>query len=178
MSWLDLVSLALARLRRSPGRATLATLGVALGAALLVGLLAIAQGIQDEAEASAVWLASPGRLTVTGNHLQDPDVDRLAHLEGAAVALPVLVTPLSVDRGGHHLLGVAGLGLAADARAPYRLVAGRALDASQANAVVLSRSASDALGFAEPSAAVGSSLTLNGAPSGSREVLISGVLHR
>lgn len=155
---MDLLGWVFAELNRAPGRATLAIGGVALGAALLVSLLATIQGIQDEAQAGAVWTATPGRLVVTGARLQDPDVIRLANLQGVQDALPVLATPAGLERDGHHLAGgIAGIGLSARGAVPYRLLAGGPLDPARPD-IVLSRVASAALGFAHPSAAIGQSI--------------------
>jgi putative ABC transport system permease protein len=171
----DLLAWVLAQLRRSPGRSLLAMLGVALGAALLVSLLSVIQGIRNEAEASAVWLATPGRLVVVGNRLQDPDVARLANLGSVRDALPVLVTPLELEHAGHHLpRGTAGLGFSAHAAVPYRLVAGSPLDPVRSEGVVLSRSAAEALGFVEPDTAIGQPIqaraATNSAPPASQDL--------
>src|SRR5579864_3608389 len=172
MRTIDLLDWVLAHARRTPGRTALAVMGIAVGGALLVSVLSVVQGLHDQAAASAVWLATPGRLVVTGSQLQDPDVARLAALPDAQDALPVLVVPVQLEYAGHRLTGgVAGVGFSVHGATPYHLVAGAPLDPDQPDGVVISRVAAQALAIADGS--VGQHLT--GTVAGVHDLTVVGI---
>lgn len=175
----DLIRLSAARARSSLGRGVLATLGLALGAALLVSLLGLVWGIRDEAEASAIWLATPGQLLVSmhSQPLHDGDVIRLARLDGVLDVLPVLPLSVDLERGERRVVGgVAGVGYAAHGVTGYRALAGRPLGPDQLNGVVLSRQASEALGFGTPAEAIGQDILARGqSPGRDQSLVIVGV---
>ncbi len=156
----DLAWWAMAQTRRSPGRSSLAVLGVALGTATLVSLLAVSAGLKHDVEKSAlggaagILLVSP--RAASGAPLDDAAVDLLAGTVGVREALPILPAPMVLAIGGRELrLGVAGLGVPVRGGSPYRVVAGTALDSLRPDGLLLTRRAAAQLGFPDPPRAVG-----------------------
>jgi putative ABC transport system permease protein len=139
---------------RRPLRYGLATLGVALGTAMLVSLLAISAGLQHALvdrlgerpllTTVQVTPAAP-RAGEAPRQLDARTVDELSRLPRVREALPVIVIPASLRVGDRAPSGTA-MGVSPSGRAPYALSRGRAPAADERDAVVLTAAGTRALG--------------------------------
>jgi putative ABC transport system permease protein len=145
MRWSEVVRAAIRDVGRRPLRNALATLGILLATALLVALLSLSAGIrsglasrlEDQPLLTMVQVtpASP-RAGESPRALDDAAVAALGRIPGVRDAVAVLVVPASLRIGDAAPSGTVS-GMSVAQRAPYALLAGRALDPSDVDAVVL-----------------------------------------
>lgn len=152
---------------RRPLRYGLATLGVALGTAMLVSLLAISGGLQHElvgrlGERPLLTMiqvsASAPRAGEAPRPLDTRTVEEISRLPRVREAIATVVLPASVRVGDRAPSGTV-MGMAPAGRAPYSLSRGRAPTAAEPDAVVLTALGARGLG-PEPDALLGRSATL------------------
>lgn len=152
---------------RRPLRYGLATLGVALGTAMLVALLAISGGLQREllgrlGERTQLTLVqvSPAapRAGESPRQLDLRAVDELSRLAGVREALPVIVIPATLRVSDRAPSGTV-MGISPAGRAPYALSRGRAPGPGEHDAIVLTAPGASALGI-DADAALGRSATI------------------
>lgn len=150
---------------RRPLRNALATLGIMLATSLLVALLSLSAGIrsglaerlEDQPLLTMVQVtpASP-RAGEAPRALDDAAVAALGRIAGVRDAVAMIVVPASLRLGDAAPAGtIAGMSVAH--RAPYALLAGRALDPSDVDAIVLTPAVLRGLKL-EPRDAIGRSL--------------------
>lgn len=140
---------------RRPLRYGLATLGVALGTAMLVSLLAISAGLQHalvdrlgERPLLTTVQVSPAapRAGEAPRQLDARTVDELARVPRVREVLPVIVIPASLRVGDRAPSGTV-MGVSPSGRAPYALSRGRAPAAGERDAVVLTSLGARAFGL-------------------------------
>jgi putative ABC transport system permease protein len=167
MSWRELTAHAALNLRRRPLRNVLAGLGVLLGTAMLVALLGLARGLQLQVlERSAEQplltlvqvLPASAPAGGTARRIDDGAVDAIAHAPYVRTAFPVVVVPATLHLADRAPSGTV-LGLTPVGRVPYSLAAGRAPNAADEHAAVLTPTGIRGLGL-HADAAVGRSLDL------------------
>jgi MacB-like protein len=168
MRWSEIVRAAIRDVGRRPLRNALATLGVLLATSLLVALLSLSAGLrsslasrlEDQPLLTMVQVtpASP-KAGEAPRGLDDAAVAALARIPGVRDAVAILVVPASL-RFGDASAGGTVTGLSNARRAPYKLLAGRALESTDVDAVVLTSAALRSLGL-DARAAVGRSLTID-----------------
>lgn len=145
MRWTEIARAALRDVARRPLRNALATLGILLATSLLIALLSLSAGIrsglasrlEDQPLLTMVQVtpASP-KAGEAPRALDDPAVAALGRIPGVRDAVAIVVVPASLRLGDAAPGGtIAGMSVAR--RAPYALLAGRALDPSDVDAVVL-----------------------------------------
>jgi putative ABC transport system permease protein len=168
----DLLALAVANYLRSKLRSSLTTLGVTIGTALVVVLIALASGAErnvrdqilsiGDLRSVTVQPAAPGSggFTFTPKTITDDTVERFRAIEGVRAVYRTFDTPVGVLLEGGDDAVVRPIGI--DPGAPVDrglLVAGRHLEPTDRGAVVLpSNLARVAAG--DPVGAVGREITL------------------
>lgn len=166
MSPSQLIAAACRNIARRPLRNALAALGVMLGTASLVALLALASGAEAGALARLERRPMLHMVQVLppAPHAGGPAVvldaaavERLARIGGVREAVPIAVVPGTLRLGVHQPSGSI-LGLSAE-RPPYALQAGRPLSAADEDAMVLSPAALRSLELA-PGDAIGRTIAL------------------
>jgi putative ABC transport system permease protein len=171
-----IVLLALGGLRRTPLRATLTALGVAIASGALVSMMAFALGLQRQIETPVRLLSLLNDIHVTAKAgeqakdapaLDDAAVDRLARLPGVSAAFPnIRVRGLQVRRGQRSETCLA-MGMPREATlwgvAEEILVAGRFFNEGRRPEAILGAQLVQSLGFASPREAVGARLKLEAA---------------
>jgi putative ABC transport system permease protein len=171
-----IVLLALGGLRRTPLRATLTALGVAIASGALVSMVAFALGLQRQIETPVRLLSllndihvSPkaGEQAKDAPALDDDAVDRLARLPGVSAAFPnIRVRGIQVRRGDKSESCLA-MGMPREAMlwgvAEEILVAGRFFSDSRRPEAILGAQLVRSLGFASSRQAVGATLKLEAA---------------
>lgn len=139
---------------RRPLRYGLATLGVSLGTAMLVSLLAISAGLQyqlvdrlgERPQLTLVQVsAAAPRAGESPRQLDARAVEELARLPGVREALPVIVIPATLRVAERAPSGTV-LGVSPSGRVPYALSRGRSPTAGERDAVVLTAQGARALG--------------------------------
>ncbi len=145
MRWPEVLREAIRDVGRRPLRNALAMLGVLLATSLLVALLSLSAGIrsgltsrlEDQPLLTMVQVtpASP-RAGESPRALDDAAVTALGRIPGVRDAVAVLVVPASLRLSDAAPSGTIS-GLSVAHRAPYALLAGRALDPSDVDGVVL-----------------------------------------
>lgn len=167
MRWSEIAREAVRDVARRPLRNGLALLGVLLATTLLVALLSLSAGIRSglEARFEDQLLLTMVQVTPTSptagvapRPLDDAAVASLRRIPGVRDAVAVLVVPASV-RLGDAAPGGTIAGLSVPHRAPYALLAGRALDPRDVDAVVLTSAALRSLKL-DASDAVGRAVTI------------------
>jgi putative ABC transport system permease protein len=165
--------LAMGGLRRTPLRAVLTALGVAIASGALVSMVAFVLGLQRQIEAPVKLLAllndihvSPkeGKPTKLAAVLDDAAVENLAHLPGVAAAFPnIRVRGIKV-RHGERSESCLAVAMPREAQllgvADEILVAGRFFSEGRNPETILGASLVRSLGFASAQEAIGVTLTL------------------
>ncbi len=160
MSWSQILAHAARNVGRRPLRNILAGLGVALGTATLVALLALGRGLQLQvlergAEQPLLTLVQITSTRPpaggTARPLDDSAVDAIKRTPHVRTALPVVVVLASV-RLADRSVGGTVLGMSPAGRAPYALSAGRAPDANETGVAILTPVGVRSLGASSDSA--------------------------
>jgi len=165
--------LALGGLCRTPLRATLTALGVAIASGALVSMVAFALGVQQQIETPVKLLSLLNDIQVSPKEgdeakdapvLDEAAVERLSRLPGVATAFPnIRVRGVKVRRGekSENCLAMAmPRGAALLGVADELLVAGRFFGADFEPEAILDAQVARSLGFAAPREALGARLTL------------------
>ena len=181
----DLFSLAWANLWRNRTRSLLTGVGVMVGTAALVTLLAYGSGLERTADQEFSALRLDNTLRVTGHPipgmterrsaalpdslrgrpqqvpLTDSLVRRMEHIDGVLAAYPEMQFPAKLQGNG-RTLGVTaeGIPMAFRRLAAYRPTSGRFFASGTEAAVLIPRSMAERLGYSPPSAAVGDTVDL------------------
>jgi putative ABC transport system permease protein len=186
MRFSDLLTLAWDNLWRNRTRSVLTGIGVAIGVAALLTLLAYGAGLQHNAEREFNALELQNTLRVTAHRipsmtgstralslpdsvrrpgeqvpLTDSLVRAMEQMDGVLAAYPEVTFPAAV-RSDRREIGVSAeaIPMAFQSIDAYRPIAGRFFaDASEA-AILLSPSMTERLGYARPEAAVGDTVRL------------------
>jgi putative ABC transport system permease protein len=181
----DLLTLAWANLWRNRTRSLLTGVGVMVGTAALVTLLAYGSGLEQTAdqEFSALRLDNTLRVTshpipgMTGARpsarldsvrarrgrvpLTDSLVRRMEGIDGVLAAYPEMQFPAKLQGNGRTLVVTAeGIPMAFRQMAAYRPTSGRFFASGTEAAVLIPRSMAERLGYSPPSAAVGDTVDL------------------
>ena len=173
-SW-KIALLALGGLRRTPLRATLTALGVAIAGGALVSMMAFAPGIAAaDRDSHAVALAAERHHRLAQREgqaknapvLDDAAVDRLAHLPGVAAAFPnIRVRGIKVRHDGKSESCLAA-GIPREAAllgvSEEILVAGRFFSQGRRREAILGAQLVRSLGFASAQEAIGATLDAGG----------------
>jgi putative ABC transport system permease protein len=179
----DLLTLAWANLWRNRARSVLTGVGVMVGVAALILLLAYGAGLEQTAdrEFDALRLENTLRVTshpipgLTGRRtaavdslsrssrvpLTDSLVRRMERVDGVLAAYPEMQFPARLQGNGRRLVVTAeGIPLSFRKLSTYRPAAGRFFAEADEAAVLIPESMAERLGYTPPSAAVGDTLDL------------------
>ena len=169
-----MIQLALGGLFRTPLRALLTCLGVAIASGALVSMVAFALGIQAQAEAPFEELDLLNNIDVSPRSdeeshdsptLDDAALDRMAALPHVTLAYPEFqAVDVEISYAGQTETNAAlGLPREASRFGPVRdlLVAGGPFGLKSQPEAILGESLVEALGFASPDQAIGRVVTLN-----------------
>ncbi len=187
MRFADLLRLAWDNLWRNRTRSLLTGIGVAIGAAALLTLLAYGSGLEQNAqrEFNALKLQNTLRVTshpipsMTGLRqasadsvtslrsrsdrvpLTDPLIRKIETLDGVLAAYPEMQFPAKLQSGAQTLVVTAeGIPMAFREIPSYQPRHGRFFSGPDEAAVLISPSMAERLGYGSPEAAVGDTLTL------------------
>jgi putative ABC transport system permease protein len=166
MSTLELVRLALSRLRRARIRAALTMLGVIIGVGSVVSLVSVGRGTTASITAQLNSLGtnlltiSPSGRVSNGQGLTDDDAAAIRELPGVAAVAPEVQTQATVGTSATNTTSTSVIGTSAD----YALV--RAYDVWQGT-FLTSASTDNALRVAVLGATTASDLGLDGSALGS-----------
>ncbi|MDE3102578.1 MAG: ABC transporter permease [Chloroflexota bacterium] len=167
MRWSEIARAALRNVARRPLRNGLATLGIVLATSLLVALFSLSAGlrsglaarVEDQPLLTMVQVTPASPVAGTSPRgLDDAGVAALRRIPGVRDAVAAVVVPATVVVNGRPAGGTLS-GLSIARRAPYALMAGRAIEPSDVDAVVLTPAALRALDL-DASDAVGRSLSI------------------
>ena len=180
----DLLTLAWGNLWRNRARSLLTGVGVMVGVAALVMLLAYGSGLEQTAdrEFEALRLQNTLRVTshpipgLTGRRataavdslrrttrvpLTDSLVRRMERVDGVLAAYPEMQFPARLQGNGRTLVVTAeGIPMSFQEVSTYRPAAGRFFAKADEAAVLIPQSMAERLGYAPPSAAVGDTVDL------------------
>lgn len=180
----DLLSLAWANLRRNRTRSLLTGVGVLVGTAALITLLAYGSGLEQTAdrEFDALRLDRTLRVTshpipgMTGRRPLRPDsvrpgtgqvpltdslVRRMERIDGVLAAYPEMQFPAKLRGNGRTLVVTAeGIPMGLRRLSTYQPADGRFFAAPREAAVLIPRSMAERLGYRPPTAAVGDTVDL------------------
>ncbi len=163
----DALSLSFDNLRQSRLRTVLTALGVAIGVGSIVGMLAIAVGLQDNLYAKLFRNAFFRRITVfaafgqeqqNAKPLDDAAVTAIRQIRGVKNTTRETRIPGHLEIGGKksHELGLAGVTADdADEGVFADLKAGRFFQSDDANEIILNTQTAASLGFQDPQQLVG-----------------------
>lgn len=173
MRFWKLMLMALGGLRRTPLRATLTTLGVAIASAALVSMVAFTLGLQRQIEAPMKLLSllndihvfpKSGVQAKDARVLDDAALDQLAHLPDVSAAFPNIRVQGIRVRHGDKVESCLAMGMPREATlwgvADEILLAGRFFTESRRPEAILGAQLAHSLGFAAPRDAVGATLKL------------------
>ncbi len=168
-----IVLLALGGLRRTPLRAALTTLGVAIASAALVSMVAFALGLQRQIETPMKLLSLLNDVRVSPKTseqatdapvLDDAAVEQLLHVPGVSAAFPNIRAQGIRVRRGDKSESCLAVGMPREAAlwgvADEILVAGRFFGENRQPEAILGAQLARSLGFAASRDAVGARLTL------------------
>ena len=180
----DLLSLAWANLRRNRTRSLLTGVGVLVGTAALITLLAYGSGLEQTAdrEFDALRLDRTLRVTshpipgMTGRRPLRPDsvrpgtdqvpltdslVGRMERIDGVLAAYPEMQFPAKLRGNGRTLVVTAeGIPMGLRRLSTYQPADGRFFADPREAAVLIPRSMAERLGYQPPAAAVGDTVDL------------------
>ena len=187
MYWYDLVQMAWNGLSRNRARSLMTLLGVTIGAAALVTLLAYGSGLQHNARAQFEALELYNTLRVTSRPipfsgpgdllyrtlerdsladrpavaLTDSVVTALGQIPGVLAAYPEIQFPVRIQANGREIAGgVDAVPMAFGRLRAYQPRWGRFFLHEADTAIILSTSMAQRLGFSRPEEAVGSSVQI------------------
>lgn len=182
----DLLRLALANVRRNRTRSLLTLVGVAVGVAALLALIAYGQALQQNARGEFESLELYNTLRVTSRpnpfggigdvsyRIRDPAADSLperpltdslveafARTPGVLAAYPEVIFPVQIRANGRELIGNAeAIPQSFRAFPSYRPTLGAFFRTDADSALLLSPSMAERLGYADPETIVGDTITL------------------
>jgi len=180
----DLLTLAWANLWRNRARSILTGVGIMVGVAALILLLAYGSGLEQTADREFDALRLENTLRVTSHPipgltdrratapvdslrrsarvpLTDSLVRRMERMDGVLAAYPEMQFPARLQGNARTLVVTAeGIPMSFRTLSTYRPAAGRFFVDAEKAAVLIPRSMAERLGYAPPSAAVGDTLDL------------------
>lgn len=169
----DVLRLGAANLREATTRTVLTTLGVAIGVAALVGMVAIGQGLQDNFRSRleeggflrsiAVLPFSPedDDPVKASRKLDDKILDEFRQISGVKRVDRDIRLPLALRASASGSASGICVGLPLDAGEETtfdKMVAGGYFSAERAPEIIVTQSIARALGYSDPKAAIGKTL--------------------